>query len=190
MPGAQPQAIRHPARRACGARNRCRHLKESRTRPPQNRRPGRRAARIVHADKERSIRPKVRVGGAYWWTSEAPPWRRRRPTTTVACPRRPGGRDGLTPGSMTTGWANTSSKRTLAVRVRPSRPLAIYPPLRDLVRENRAFVTQAVTSAARPGDRPVHRPGRRAPPPQPSARPHSRAVVEVKVQRSCGLRTH
>ncbi len=31
------------------------------------------------------------------------------------------------------------------------RLLAIYPPLRDLVRENRAFVTQAVSWAARQG---------------------------------------
>jgi O-methyltransferase involved in polyketide biosynthesis len=38
-----------------------------------------------------------------------------------------------------------------ADRAEAERLLAIYPPLRDLVRENRAFVTQAVTWAARQG---------------------------------------
>ena len=38
-----------------------------------------------------------------------------------------------------------------ADRVEAERLLAIYPPLRDMVRENRAFVTQAVTWAARQG---------------------------------------
>ncbi|MGC1287752.1 MAG: SAM-dependent methyltransferase, partial [Streptosporangiaceae bacterium] len=36
-----------------------------------------------------------------------------------------------------------------ADRAEAERLLGIYPPLRDLVRENRAFVTQAVTWAAR-----------------------------------------
>ena len=35
-----------------------------------------------------------------------------------------------------------------ADRAEAERLLAIYPPLRDLVRENRAFVTQAITWAA------------------------------------------
>ncbi len=38
-----------------------------------------------------------------------------------------------------------------ADRAEAERLLAIYPPLRDLVRENRAFVTQAVSWAARQG---------------------------------------
>ena len=38
-----------------------------------------------------------------------------------------------------------------ADRAEAERLLGIYPPLRDLVRENRAFVTQAVTWAARQG---------------------------------------
>jgi len=38
-----------------------------------------------------------------------------------------------------------------ADRAEAERLLAIYPPLRDLVRENRAFMTQAVTWAARQG---------------------------------------
>ena len=38
-----------------------------------------------------------------------------------------------------------------ADRAEAERLLAIYPPLRDMVRENRAFVTQAVTWAARQG---------------------------------------
>jgi hypothetical protein len=38
-----------------------------------------------------------------------------------------------------------------AYRAEAGRLLGIYPPLRDLVRENRAFVTQAVTWAARQG---------------------------------------
>jgi O-methyltransferase involved in polyketide biosynthesis len=38
-----------------------------------------------------------------------------------------------------------------ADRAEAGRLLAIYPPLRDLVRENRAFVTQAVSWAARQG---------------------------------------
>jgi len=38
-----------------------------------------------------------------------------------------------------------------ADRAEAERLLAIYPPLRDLVRENRAFVTQAITWAARQG---------------------------------------
>ncbi|MGO8956938.1 MAG: SAM-dependent methyltransferase [Streptosporangiaceae bacterium] len=38
-----------------------------------------------------------------------------------------------------------------ADRAEAERLLAIYPPLRDLVQENRAFVTQAVTWAARQG---------------------------------------
>jgi O-methyltransferase involved in polyketide biosynthesis len=38
-----------------------------------------------------------------------------------------------------------------ADRAEAERLLAIYPPLRDLVKENRAFVTQAVTWAARQG---------------------------------------
>ncbi len=33
MPGTQPKAVRHPARGACRARNRCHRLKESWTRP-------------------------------------------------------------------------------------------------------------------------------------------------------------
>jgi hypothetical protein len=50
-----------------------------------------------------------------------------------------------------------------ADREEAERLLMTYPPLRDLVRENRAFVIQAVTWAARQGIQPVHRPGRRAP---------------------------
>ena len=38
-----------------------------------------------------------------------------------------------------------------ADRAEAERLLAIYPPLRDLVRENRAFVTEAITWAARQG---------------------------------------
>jgi len=38
-----------------------------------------------------------------------------------------------------------------ADRAEAERLLAIYPPPRDLVRENRAFVTQAITWAARQG---------------------------------------
>ena len=60
-----------------------------------------------------------------------------------------------------------------ADRAEAERLLAIYPPLRDLVRENRAFVTQAITWAARqrigqfidlgaglPASPPVHRAAR------------------------------
>ena len=50
---------------------------------------------------------------------------------------------------MTTGSA---ARTTIpADRAEAERLLGIYPPLRDLVRENRAFVTQAVSWAARQG---------------------------------------
>ena len=60
MPGAQPKAIRNPARRACCARNRCRRLRESWTRPLNRTAASEsRAAHTVHTDKSRSnkIRP-------------------------------------------------------------------------------------------------------------------------------------
>ena len=53
------------------------------------------------------------------------------------------------PASMTTGRA---ARTTFAAdREEAERLLRIYPPLRAIVRENRAFVTQAVTWAARQG---------------------------------------
>jgi hypothetical protein len=72
-----------------------------------------------------------------------------------------------------------------ADREEAERLLMTYPPLRDLVRGNRAFVIQAVTWAARQGIQPVHRPGRRAPrfPSGPPRRPGGPAHCPGRVRR-------
>ena len=62
-----------------------------------------------------------------------------------------------------------------ADRAEAERLLAIYPPLRDLVRENRAFVTQAVTWAARQGIGQFIDLGAGLPASPPSTRPRGRS---------------